>query len=771
MQIMKISHRLISGNIVIIALVIAIGIFGLLSRRDIVRSFESAEKHFRSIITSATEVSSYAKRVEGHLILFLTLHNNDDREKFFERYDALLEEIKVLDRMVNVPEAREYVERIKADTGRLLTAGEDLLKAYDRDMASSRRFILEKYEAEIRTFNQLASEIRQQGVSLTIAEAVLSEDAHKIALKKAASFQFYGIAIILGGVIIALILGYVFSRKIALPLLELKDNVAELTKGNLDVEVTHTSKDEIGDLAASFNIMTGALRDSRHEILSEKERLLVTLRSIGDGVITTDIQGKVVLVNAVAEALTGWTQEEASGRPLPEIFTTIDDETREVCENPVEQVFRTGKSIAMTDHKTLSAKDRTERLIADSAAPIRDDQGQIIGAVLVFRDITEKRKMEKEVLKARNIESLGILAGGIAHDFNNILVGILGNVSLAKRKLEKEDRSKVVERLTSLENAALRAKDLAYQLLTFSRGGAPLLKTTIMSGLIMDATKFALAGSNIICSFSFPDDLWPVDVDRGQLSQVIHNLIINAKWAMPEGGTVELMGENIVIQEGSALAELLPAGRYTRISVNDEGVGIPAENLQRIFDPYFTTRGQGSGLGLATAYSIMKRHRGLITAESAAGEGTTFHLYLPVSERTISQEPEEVMLKAGSGRVLLMDDDEIVRDVTQNMLIDLGYEIVLSTNGTEAVTLYQEAMKAGRPFAAVILDLTVPGGMGGRETMQAILDIDADVRAIVASGYSADPIMADFAKYGFRDLLKKPYSLQEIGDALQRVMG
>ncbi len=768
---MKISHRLISGNIVIIILVIAIGIFGLISRGDIVRSFESAEKHFRSIITAATEVSSYAKRAEGHLILFLTLRNKEDREKFFERHNSLLEEIKVLDLAVKVPAAREYVEKIKVDTAKLLSAGESLLKAYDRDISLSGSYNPAKHETEIRRFNEIASLIRQQGVDLAIAEAVLSENAHRNALHKAAHFQIYGFAIILGGVIIALIQGYVFSKKIAEPMSELKDNVTEVARGNLDVKMVHTSKDEIGELTASFNTMTEALRDSRHELLSEKERLLVTLRSIGDGVITTDVQGKVILVNTVAEALTGWSQEKASGRPLIEIFSTLNEKTGTVSENPVERVIRTGKSTELTDHAAMISKDGTKRLVSSSGAPILDDEGQIIGAVLVIRDMTEKQRIENELLKARNIESLGILAGGIAHDFNNILVGILGNVSLAIKKLERESKEKVRERLTGVESAALRAKDLAYQLLTFSRGGAPLLKTTVISGLIMDSAKFALAGSNIICSYSFPDDLWHVDIDRGQLSQVIHNLIINAKWAMPEGGNVEIKAENLVLQEDLTVPALLQAGRYVKISLKDEGVGIPAENLDKIFDPYFTTRGKGSGLGLATAYSIMKRHHGLITVESAAGQGTTFHLYLPGSDKPVSLETEEVRFEAGRGRVLLMDDDEIVRDVTQDMLIDLGYEIVLSKNGIEAIALYQDAMKSSQPFAAIILDLTIPGGMGGQETIQEIRKIDPAVKAIVASGYSNDQVMAEFGKYGFKDVLKKPYSLQEIGNALRKVIG
>lgn len=768
---MNISQRLISGNIIIIVLVVAIGIFGMLSRKDIVKSFESAEKHFRSIITSATEASSYAKRAESHLILFLTFHDRSDREKFFDRYNSLVEEIKIMDKAVTVPEAREIVEGIKADTVRLLPAGESLLKAYDRDMSQSGRFIPAEHEKEIRALNEIASNIRQHGVDLAIAEAVLSENAHRTALKKATSLQMYGFAVILGGVIIALILGYIYSKKIASPILQLKHNVAELTKGNLDVKMAHTSNDEIGELSTSFNIMTRALRDSRHEIVSEKERLLVTLRSIGDGVITTDIDGNVILLNSVAEVLTGWRQEDASGRPLQEIFHIINEKSRQIVEDPVKIVMQTGKIVELANHTILLSRDGTERDISDSGAPIIDENGAIIGAVLAFRDVTEKRKTENELLRTRNIESLGVLAGGIAHDFNNILVGILGNVTLAKRKLEHEDRERIAERLSGIENAALRAKDLAYQLLTFAKGGAPLLKTSYIDRLIMDAAKFTLSGSNIICNFFFPDDLWPVDIDRGQLSQVIHNLIINAKWAMPDGGQIETRAENIVIDGESPGTAILPEGRYIRISLKDEGTGIPAEHLNRIFDPYFTTRGKGSGLGLATAYSIIKRHGGLIIAESVAGAGTTFRIYLPASDKSVIPEENEGMAETGKGRILLMDDEEIVRNVTENMLIELGYEIALTKDGVEAIERYKQAAKSERPFAAVILDLTIPGGMGGKDTIQELLRIDPKVKAIVASGYSADPVMAEYKRYGFRDILKKPFSLQEIGSALQRVLG
>lgn len=768
---MKISHRLISGHIVIVLLVLAVGLFGLFSSERIVDSFENKEKHFRSIITSATEISSYAKRAEGHMILFLTLHDKEDREKFFARYDSLLEEVKILDRVVKDSWARKLVEDIKDKTGELLPVGEKLLKVYDRDMFSSDSFNLKKYKPDVKKFFDITSGIRQLGVNLAIREAVLNEEVHRSAIKKATVLQSYSSAIILVAVIIALIQAYVFSRKIGRPISQLKEKADEVGSGNLDTVIEINSKDEIGDLAASFNKMIEDLRTSRYEIISERQRLLVTLRSIGDGVITTDTHGNVVLINKIAEALTGWTQEEAFGRHLREVFNIINEKTRKLCENPVEKVMRTGQIVDLANHTALISRDGTERIIADSGAPIVNDEGVVIGVVLVFRDITEKQRIEDEIIKAQKIESLGVLAGGIAHDFNNILVGILGNISLAKRKLEIEDKEKLMGRLTGVENAALRAKDLSHQLLTFSKGGAPIMKTTSISELIMDSTKFVMAGSNLICQFSFPDGLWLVDVDRGQLSQVIHNLTMNAKWAMPEGGIIKIGAENIILGEGRGSGIPLPEGRYVKISVKDEGIGIPAENLKKIFDPYFTTKEMGTGIGLTTVYSIIKRHDGLITAESTEGEGTTFYIYLPASEKEASAEAGDYKVLSGKGKILLMDDDEIVRDTTGNMLIELGYEVAMAEDGMSAIKLYKEARASNQSFDTAILDLTIPGGMGGKDTIQELLKIDPNVKAIVSSGYSEDPVMAEFEKYGFMAVIKKPYNIQEISALLHKIVG
>lgn len=501
-------------------------------------------------------------------------------------------------------------------------------------------------------------------------------------------------------------------------------------------------------------------------LAAEKEQLSVTLRSIGDGVITTDTQGQIVLINKVAETLTGWSMEEAVGAPLHKVFCIINEKTRLPCENPVNKVLTGGTIVGLGNDTMLISRDSTERIIADSGAPIRDLNSKIIGVVLVFRDITEKQKMEQELLKTQKLESLGILAGGIAHDFNNILTAILTNVTLAKAYTADE---RTVQKLTTVEKAIQQAKDLTQQLLTFSRGGAPIRKTTSIGELIKDTAGFALRGSNVRCHFSIPHDLWSVDIDEGQISQVINNLIINADQAMPEGGILEILAENIKItaQQQPPLAP----GAYVTISIKDQGVGIPEQHLHKVFDPYFTTKHKGVGLGLATTYSIIKHHNGHISVESPPGEGTTFIIWLPASgeEHRGEKESSPVPLK-GKGNLLVMDDEDIILEAAGDVLEYLGYRVVCARNGKEAIAVYSRALEEGNPFDAVIMDLTIPGGLGGKETIQQLIDIDPDVIAIVSSGYSNDPVMANFREYGFKGVVTKPYTIEELSKTLHTVL-
>ncbi len=505
---------------------------------------------------------------------------------------------------------------------------------------------------------------------------------------------------------------------------------------------------------------------AKEALEAEKERLAVTLRSIGDGVITTDIAGKVVLLNKVAEELTGWRQDEARGRALPEVFRIINEKTGLPCPDPVARVLASGLIVELCNHTILVSKEGKERIIADSAAPIKDRESRIVGAVLVFRDTTEKRKMEEELLKSQKLESIGVLAGGIAHDFNNLLTAILGNISLSKMYVPPGE--KVYHKLDEAEKASLRARDLTQQLLTFSRGGAPVRKTAAVTDIIRDSVAFTLSGSRATYRFSIADDIWPVEVDEGQMSQVINNLILNADQAMPSGGIIEVGCSNMRVDADTILP--LKEGRYVVIAIKDQGTGISREALPRIFDPYFSTKKDGKGLGLATVYSIVRNHDGHITVNSVPGEGTTFTIYLPASlQSAVDSRAEEAEEHTGRGTVLVMDDEENIRDVAGEMLKFIGYDVKFAADGAEAVDLYRSSREAGEPFAAVIMDLTIPGGMGGKEAVMMLRDIDPDVRAIVSSGYSNDPIMADFRKYGFRGIITKPYKLGDLKKMLAQV--
>jgi CheY-like chemotaxis protein len=325
--------------------------------------------------------------------------------------------------------------------------------------------------------------------------------------------------------------------------------------------------------------------------------------------------------------------------------------------------------------------------------------------------------------------------------------------------------------LVEVEKATLRAKRLTEQLLTFAKGGAPIKKTISIAELIKDSVRLALVGSNVSCEFFMPENLWSAEADEGQLSQVINNLIINAKQAMPNGGIINVSVENINLESEPGHALYLKDGRYVKITVQDQGIGIPKQHLNRIFDPYFTTKQKGSGLGLAACYSIIKNHDGYITVDSELGVGTTFTIYLPSSEREISEkaDKEEKALLV-NGKILVMDDEEVVREIIGEMLYHIGCEVEFAIDGQEAIELYKRARESEKPFDAVILDLTVPGGMGGKDAMKALLQIDPGVRAVVSSGYSSDPIMSEFEGYGFRDVLAKPYNLGELSKTLNQVI-
>ena len=510
-------------------------------------------------------------------------------------------------------------------------------------------------------------------------------------------------------------------------------------------------------------------------LAAEKKSLAVTLGSIGEGVITIDLQGRVLVCNPAAETLTGWPEREAIGQPIKEVLK-LSGEIGPRKKREVKSGFRSeAEAILLNapERSTLTSRDGAERVIEQVVSPTRDGKNELCGAVLVFRDITERQRDEVEARKAETLDQLGLLAGGIAHDFNNLLTAIIGNISLAAGRLPPEDP--MVVRLEDAKNASLRARDLASQLLTFARGGAPIKKTASITKVIEETVSFSLRGSHSRSEFAIDSEIWSAEFDQGQISQVIGNLVVNADQAMPHGGTLHVSCSNFSCQKDSepAIPDLNP-GDYIRIQVRDEGTGIPEKNLKQIFDPYFTTKPKGSGLGLATTYSIIKNHGGLITVESELGAGAIFTVYLPAARHQPAPVAEPVANKeepiTGSGRVLIVDDEEPIRDLVTYTLTNLGYEVSAAETALRGIELYREAMGRGRRFDLVILDLTLPGGMGGREALKRLLDIDPTVNSIVSSGYALDATMSRSEDFGFRGMIAKPYEAAELGRVVRETI-
>lgn len=426
------------------------------------------------------------------------------------------------------------------------------------------------------------------------------------------------------------------------------------------------------------------------------------------------------------------------------------------------------KSIAMPDKNgnlnqmRIAITDITQRKQAEKEL----NEYRLHLEQLVEERTSQLMKTNEQLLKIQHLESIGILAAGIAHDFNNILAIIIGNIHLAKLYAKSDE--KVFQPLVVAEKTLWRATNLTAQLLTFSKGWVPVKKVVYIGELIKNAADFSLRGSNIIVEYDIIPDLWVVECDEGQINQVIDNLIINAVQAMPSGGMIKVSAENITVNEKDALS--LATGEYVKVSIKDEGIGIDEEHLPKIFDPFFTTKEKGSGLGLATAYSIIKKHNGYIDVTSETGKGTTFYIYLPASFKKVAEKEEEEIIH-GKGRILLMDDEEGIRYIIGQMLEHLGYEVKTAEGGNSAIELFKRAKKENQTFDAVILDLTTPGEMGGRETIQRLMEIDPEVKGIASSGYSTDPIIADFKSYGFSGAIVKPYSVTQMSRILHEVIG
>jgi two-component system cell cycle sensor histidine kinase/response regulator CckA len=513
----------------------------------------------------------------------------------------------------------------------------------------------------------------------------------------------------------------------------------------------------LGQQQSFVNIRDLSVQKRIEKALHNSEQQFRTLCEAAPiGIFRSDCAGNTKYVNPRWEEITGISASQDLGKGwLKGIHPDDIEELGKIWQEAVanERNF-------CLEHRQLTPQGKTVWVRA-LASPIRGTDGTI-SHVGTLEDITELRQARQEMLKTVKLESLGVLAGGIAHNFNNILTAVFGNISLAR--FQMHDSEELNKRLDDAEKAIVRAADLTKQLLTFARGGEPVKKIIKLNALLPEAVSFVLQGSNVDCQFDIEEDLGPVEVDAGQFAQVIHNLVLNAVQAMPQGGTLTVSARNITHSDN--------ANRSVSITLADTGTGIPENTLQRIFDPYFTTKPQGNGLGLATCYSIIKKHGGEIKVESTVGEGTRFIISLQASTQDCEPVPESpTTLYHGSGRVLVMDDNEDIRSTAQAILEELGYTVESVEDGAKALELYQMRKEQGKPFLAVILDLTIPAGMGGKETIEKLLKIDPAVKAVVSSGYSNDPIMASYDDFGFQAVLTKPYRIQEMSKVLRDLIG
>ena len=579
---------------------------------------------------------------------------------------------------------------------------------------------------------------------------------------------------------------YVFK-----PLVRLEFSARRIAEGELDTTIDAGGGDEIAQLAQAFNTMAHKLKISfatlEHKVDErtadlidakiEAEKINQDLRSAGArlqalldnypvGILFVGYDRVIKRVNAEMTRISGYSQEELEGDTTRKFYPSQESYEENGRRN-YPNLRRKGVCELQND---LLRKDGTSVPCNWQGRIIETSEG-LEGVVWSVEDISHRLRLEEELLKVKKLESIAVLAGGIAHDFNNILVAIIGNVSLAERLVE--EKNQVRELLARAISASLRAKNLVVRLLAFASGGEPVRGSASLPELLRESVPFVLAGSNVKCEYDIPVALWSINMDRGQLDQVFQNLVLNADQSMPEGGTMTISCANVEVTADD-IPGLRP-GRYVRAEVRDSGHGIRSEHIDRIFDPYFSTKekdsNKGSGLGLSIVHSIITRHEGMITVQPGPCKGTAFTLYLPAlaEERAEEERPQEVIVK-GRGRVMIMDDEEIVRRVVCDMLSYLGYEGIEAGDGHEALSLYERFLREGQRIDAVIMDLTIPGGMGGREAVRRLLLLDPQARAIVSSGYFDASGMHDFRAAGFADIVSKPYQMLDLSRVLSAVL-
>ncbi|MCJ7618198.1 MAG: response regulator, partial [Desulfobacterales bacterium] len=601
-------------------------------------------------------------------------------------------------------------------------------------------------------------------------------------------------------VLLAIVIGFFVARSISIPIIKLKNAAAEFGRGKLDARIDIKSEDEIGQLSNSFNKMADELkiyqkhleslvevrtyelktaneqlkqeinerRLSEEALAVERERLSVTLRSIGDGVIATDSESRITLLNKVGEELTGWSYEEAVGSSFEDVFHIINESTRERCENPVDRVAKTGAMVELANHTILINKDGTERIVADSAAPIVDAKNSIIGVVLVFRDITEKRIVEKQLRQSRKTEAIATLAGGVAHEFNNALSVISGNIELLQINLP-EDRNidKYAERM---KGSVHRMAGLTSQLLAYARGGKYKTRTLSLNDFIKSTIPVIRHNIKPIIRVvtELSGDISNVEVDLVQMQMVFSAVLRNSSESMEDRGRIRIITRNEKINENIAkISPDLKPGAYACLIIEDEGKGMDKETALRVFDPFFTTKFQGRGLGMAVALGVVRNHGGTILIDSEPGKGTVVRIYLPaVGSQAEQIKDTEIKEITGTETILLIEDEDLVIDVIRSMLEGLGYHILTARNGSEAIYI---ARIFDGDIDLAIMDIVLPD-IEGDKLYPLIMEARPKLKVIVCSGYELDGQAQEILDSGAQDFIQKPFSVKTLSEKLRKVL-
>jgi PAS domain S-box-containing protein len=763
---LNISTKLILSFLLMALLVGIAGFFTMLSNKEVIRSFTKGETHFRSIVEALTEAGSYAKRAEGHLLLYLSLHDKTDKEKFFTRCKSLDEQIVILDKNIQFAEARVMLDKIKTQAEQVLPQGKSLIEAHDKDRENTGRFELEKYAEPIRKLCNTTASIREQSVGLTKLELELESNVKGSAIKYADTIQSHIIIITLFSFIIALIIGYFIARNISRPITRIKNMAEEIGRGKLNGKVEIESKDEIGILADSFNRMIADLQKARNELVSAKEYTDNIVKSLVNALIVVNAEGNIESANQAIMDLLGYEKQEIIGQPFQMLF-----EDSELAKNLLGKLLKEG--VIRNHEVTYRAKDQKKIPVSFSCSSIKDGENKIIRFVCIAHDMREIKQLQEQLIQSSKMTAIGTMAGGIAHDFNNLLFVIQGNIELLKSELP-ESAKELHTLVDNIKSSVTRGAELSKKLLTFARKEQYRLDPTNINQGVRNVVGLLerTVEKMINIETYFEPDLGVVMADASQIHQAVLNLCINAKDAMPLKGKLTIETRNVVLDEHYTSTHLdARPGRFVMISISDTGIGMDKETCSHLFEPFFTTkeRGKGVGLGLPVTYGIIKAHNGFINVYSEKGKGTCFKIYLPFSEEKVAEKSiikDEEIFEKGTGTILLADDEVPVQVLGKRILEKYGYTVLVANNGKEVLEIYQQRKEE---IVLVILDYIMPG-WSGKETFDELRKINPDINVLIATGYSLNSHGENLIQEGVKGFIQKPFSMKELLEEIKKII-